>query len=153
MRQESLTAILHQDVKAAPSKRTAKQIAHIIGRDYQTFMSELSRQPNHKLGADLVLPIMLLTGSMEGLKYLAAGMNAVCVKLPSSESVRPVHRQCLTAVDQFGQLMRSMAQALEDDTITSRERDEIRSKGYDALAAIVTLLKAVDMDADEGILD
>ena len=116
MSQESLTAILHQDVKAAPSKRTAKEIA-----------------------------------SMEGLKYLAAGMNAVCVKLPSGESVRPVHRQCLAAVDQFGQLMRSMAQALEDDTITPRERNEIRSKGYDALAAIVTLLKVVDLDANEEL--
>ncbi|WP_298067850.1 phage regulatory CII family protein [uncultured Mailhella sp.] len=151
MSQESLTAILHQDVKAAPSKRTAKELASMVGRDYQTLMSELSRQPNHKLGADLVLPIMRLTGSMAGLKYLAAGMNAVCVKLPSGESVRPVHRQCLAAVDQFGQLMRSMAQALEDDTITPRERNEIRSKGYDALAAIVTLLKVVDLDANEEL--
>lgn len=78
MGQETLTSILHKNVKDAPSGMSAKEIAHAVGRDYQTLMSELSRQPNHKLGANLVLPLMKLTGSMEGLKYLAAGMNAVC---------------------------------------------------------------------------
>lgn len=148
---ESLVSILHRDVKEAPSGLTAKQIAAAVGRDYQTLMSELSRQPNHKLGANLVLPLMKLTGSMEGLKYLAAGMNAVCVVMPSQEGNHPVHRQCLSTVDEFGQLMRSMAQALEDGTITRTERDEIASSGYDALAAIVSLLKSVETHYEEPI--
>ena len=148
---ESLVSILHRAVKEAPSGLTAKQIAAAVGRDYQTLMSELSRQPNHKLGANLVLPLMKLTGSMEGLKYLAAGMNAVCVVMPSQEGNHPVHRQCLSTVDEFGQLMRSMAQALEDGTITRTERDEIASSGYDALAAIVSLLKSVETHYEEAI--
>ena len=98
---ESLVSILHRDVKEAPSGLTAKQIAAAVGRDYQTLMSELSRQPNHKLGANLVLPLMKLTGSMEELKYLAAGMNAVCVVMPSQEGNHPVHRQCLSTVDRL----------------------------------------------------
>lgn len=151
MRQENLTSILHRDVKAAPSGLSAKEIAHAVGRDYQTLMSELSRQPNHKLGANLVLPLMRLTGSMEGLKYLAAGMNAVCVVMPAQEGSHPVHRQCLSTVDEFGQLMRATAQALEDDTITRAERDEIASRGYDALAAIVSLLKSVENHSEEPI--
>lgn len=148
---ESLVSILHRAVKEAPSGLTAKQIAAAVGRDYQTLMSELSRQPNHKLGANLVLPLMKLTGSMEGLKYLAAGMNAVCVVMPSQEGNHPVHRQCLSTVDEFGQLMRTMAQALEDGTITRTERDEIASSGYDALAAIVSLLKSVETHYEEAI--
>ena len=94
---------------------------------------------------------MKLTGSMEGLKYLAAGMNAVCVVMPSQEGNHPVHRQCLSTVDEFGQLMRTMAQALEDGTITRTERDEIASSGYDALAAIVSLLKSVETHYEEAI--
>lgn len=41
----SITAILHELVKDAPSGLPAKFIAERIGRDYNTLMSELSRQP------------------------------------------------------------------------------------------------------------
>ena len=44
-----------------------------------------------------------------------------------------------------------MAQALEDGTITRTERDEIASSGYDALAAIVSLLKSVETHYEEAI--
>ena len=78
-------------------------------------------------------------------------MNAVCVVMPTQEGSHPVHRQCLSTVDEFGQLMRTMAQALEDGTITRAERDEIASRGYDALAAIVSLLKSVETHYEEAI--
>ena len=41
--------------------------------------------------------------------------------------------------------------ALEDGTITRTERDEIASSGYDALAAIVSLLKSVETHYEEAI--
>ena len=55
----SIVAVLHELVKKAPSGLTASTIASLVGRDYQTLMSELSRQPAHKLGADLVLPLLV----------------------------------------------------------------------------------------------
>lgn len=40
--------------------------------------------------------------------------------------------------------MGATAEALEDGTITAEERDAIAAKGYEALAAIVKLLKVVE---------
>ena len=126
----SITAILHELVKDAPSGLPAKFIAERIGRDYNTLMSELSRQPNHKLGA--------------------AEMGVVCVALPAaSGSGHPVHRQCMLAVEGFGKLMGTTANALEDGTITTDERDAIAAKGYEALASIVALLKAVEQGVEK----
>ncbi len=150
MKSISLTAILHELVKDAPSGLPAKFIAERIGRDYNTLMSELSRQPNHKLGADLVLPLMKLTGSIQPLDVMAAEMGVVCVALPSAGEGGHllVHRQCMVAVQEFGRLMGATADALEDGTITPAERDAIAAKGYEALAAIVALLKAVEQGVE-----
>ena len=147
----SITAILHELVKDAPSGLPAKFIADRIGRDYNTLMSELSRQPGHKLGADIVLPLMKLTGSIQPLKVMAAEMGVVCVALPvEGNGCHPVHRQCMVAVQEFGELMGTTADALEDSTITRTERDTIAAKGYEALASIVALLKAVEQDVNKS---
>ena len=146
----SVTAILHELVKDAPSGLPAKFIAERVGRDYNTLMSELSRQPGHKLGADLVLPLMKLAGSIQPLDVMASEMGVVCVALPSAGEGGHllVHRQCMVAVQEFGRLMGATADALEDGTITPAERDAIAAKGYEALAAIVALLKAVEQGVE-----
>ena len=141
----SITAILHELVKEAPSGLPAKFIAERVGREYNTLMSELSRQHGHKLGADLVLPLMKLTGSIQPLDVMAAEMGLVCVALPpAGEGCHLVHKQCMLAVQDFGKLMGETASALDDGTITPAERNAIAGKGYEALSAIVALLKAVD---------
>lgn len=141
----SIVAVLHELVKKAPSGLTAGTVASLLGRDYQTLMSELSRQPGHKLGADLVLPLMKLTGSHLPMDVMADELGMVCVSLPAPQGEEhPVHRQCMVAVQDFGALMGATAEALEDGTITVEERDAIAAKGYEALAAIVKLLKVVE---------
>ena len=77
----SLTAVLHELVKHAPSELTARTIAELAGKDYNTLMSELSRQPGHKLGADLLLPLMELTGSDAPLNFLARERGGVFVPM------------------------------------------------------------------------
>ncbi len=147
----SITAVLHELVKDAPSGLPAKFIAERVGREYNTLMSELSRQPGHKLGADLVLPLMKLTGSTQPLDLMAAEMGVVCVALPAAgEGDHVVHRQCMLAVQDFGRLMGTTADALADGTITPAERDTIAIKGYEALSAIVTLLRAVEQGVQKA---
>lgn len=141
----SIVAVLHELVKKAPSGLRASAIASLLGRDYQTLMSELSRQPAHKLGADVVLPLMKLTGSHLPLDVMAAELGLVCVCLPAAWTAdHPVHRQCMVAVEEFGKLMGATAAALDDGTIVPAERDAIATKGYEALTAIVTLLRVVE---------
>ena len=55
----------------------------------------------------------------------------------------------MLAVEGFGKLMGTTANALEDGTITTDERDAIAAKGYEALASIVALLKAVEQGVEK----
>lgn len=141
----SIVAVLHELVKKAPSGLTARTIASLLGRDYQTLMSELSRQPGHKLGADLALPLMKLTGSDLPLDVMAEARGGFFVRLPESEGEEhAVHRQCMAAVREFGELMQTVANALEDGTITQAERRAIAEVGYTATTGILTLLRVVE---------
>ena len=55
----SLAAVCHQMALRAPSGLDARTIADVAGyASYNTMMSELSRQPGHKLGADMLLALM-----------------------------------------------------------------------------------------------
>ena len=58
-----------------------KGIAERLGLNYQTFMSSVSGQPEHKLDADWLLPIMATTGSVEPLQFMAREMGGVFVKV------------------------------------------------------------------------
>lgn len=49
----SLAAVVHQMVLRAPSGLDTHTIADVAGySNYNTMMSEISRQPGHKLGAE-----------------------------------------------------------------------------------------------------
>ena len=67
----SLTAVVHGMVKAAPSGLDARTVADLVGKPYATLMSELSQQPGHKLGAELLLPLMDVCESDLPLVFLA----------------------------------------------------------------------------------
>lgn len=141
----SLAAVCHAAAKAAPSGLDAKSVAQFMGKPYQTLMSELSRQEGHKFGADLVLPLMDICGSDAPLHFLARQMGGVYVALPSNtNSEHPVHKQCMVAVAEFGELMGTVGKALEDGSITRAECEEVSRKGYEAIQAIAALQLAMD---------
>ncbi|UJX40403.1 transcriptional regulator [Desulfovibrio sp. JY] len=143
----SLTPILHALVKRAPSGIGAQTIANMLGWHYPTMMSELSGQPGHKCGVDRLLPVMDITDSDEPLHFLAREMGGVFVRLPSiDDGDDPVQQQCLVAVREFGELIAACADALADNTIKPDERIRIRREGYEAVAAIMALLKLVEAD-------
>lgn len=148
----SLTAVLHAVVKAAPSGISATTIANLLEnperpgtvKGYQTLMSELSRQPGHKLGADLVLPIMDLANSDEPLHFLARQRGGVFVKLPRvTGDGGPVQLAALKAVEEFGHLMAEVGADLADGKISREECDRITKEGQDAVTAIMSLLQLV----------
>lgn len=141
-----LSPILHQTVMRAPSGINAQSIADLLDWKYATMMSELSGQPGHKLGADRVLPLMEVTGSDAPLHFLARERSGVFIKLPplGLDGLAPVQRQCLVAVREFGELVASTAQALEDGTIAKEERAQILREGHEAVTAIMGLLKLIE---------
>jgi hypothetical protein len=141
----SLAEVLRQTVKRSASGIPAETVADLLGKPYATLMSELSGQPGHKLGADLVLPLMEITGSDAALHFLAREMGGAFVRLPqAAPGAEPVQRQCLIAVREFGELVGRTAQALADDRLTAQERREILREGHEAVTAIMALLRQVE---------
>ena len=74
----SVTALMQRVVKEARNGVPPKAVAHILGMEYGTFMAQLGRRSNHKLDADLLLPLMEITDSYAPLHLLAEAMGDFC---------------------------------------------------------------------------
>lgn len=150
-RYPSVTGLVRQVVKEAHNGVPPKAVAHILGMEYGTFMAQLGRRSNHKLDADLLLPLMEITDSYAPLHLLAEAMGGFFVPMP--DVMHPGHtvqRQCMASVKKFGDLMQRVAGALEDGTIDEDERREIVRCGYEAQTAILALLRVVEDAAEQG---
>jgi len=145
MNHPSLSAVLHAVVKKAPSGLTAETLCNLLGyKKYNTMMSELSDQPGHKLGANMVLPIMDLANSDEPVHFLARQRGGVFVKLPQVPGDGgPVQLAALKAVEEFGQLMAEVGADLADGKLTRDECDRITKEGQEAVTSIMCLLQTV----------
>ncbi len=140
-----LTPIMRQLVLHAPNKVPAKAVAAFLGRDYTTLLAEVGERSGHKAGVELMLPLMDVTGSDILLDVMADARGGFFVRMPeSADEEHAVHRQCMEAVREFGELMQTVARALEDGTITQEERKEIAEVGYRASTCILTLLRVVE---------
>lgn len=137
----SLTAVLHELVKHAPSELTARTIAELAGKDYNTLMSELSRQPGHKLGADLLLPLMELTDSNAPLNFLARERGGVFVPLRPDATAADLGPAILKSVREFGEYAAEAAQDIADGKIPADQLQRILKEGQEAAAAIVTFME------------
>lgn len=140
-----LTPIMRQLVLHAPNKVPAKAVAAFLGRDYTTLLAEVGERSGHKAGVELMLPLMDVTGSDILLEVMAEDRGGFFVRMPESpDEEHAVHRQCMEAVREFGELMQIVANALEDGTITQEERRAIAEVGYRATTGILTLLRVVE---------
>lgn len=137
----SLTAILHELVKHAPSGLTASTIAELLGKDYNTLMSGLSRQPGHKVGADLLLPLMELTGSDAPLNFLARERGGVFVPVRPNAGATDLGPAILSSVKEFGDYAAEAAQDIADGNIPAAQLARILKEGQEAATAIVTFME------------
>lgn len=140
-----LTAVLHALVKKAPSGLEAETIAPLLGYSrYSTMMSELSDQPGHKLGANMVLPVMEVTESDEPLHFLSRQRGGVFIKLPpAAPGDDPVQLAALKSVKEFGELMGEVGAGLASGDLSRDECDRITKEGQESITAIMGLLKLV----------
>lgn len=147
----SVTGLMQRVVKAARNGVPPKAVAHILGMEYGTLMAQLGRRSNHKLDADLLLPLMQITDSQAPLHLLAEAMGGFFVPMPDVRHPgHTVQRQCMTSVKTFGDLMQRVAGALEDGTIDEDERREIVRCGYETQTAILALMRIVEDAAAYG---
>lgn len=142
----SLAAVLHAAVKG--SALPTATIADLVGKPYATLMSELSGQPLHKLGADLVLPLLDATDNDAPLHMLARERGGVFIRVPDpGAGGHPLHEQVVAAVKEFGELMAELGGRLADGSISNEDRRAIAKEGYEAVASITALLRLVEESA------
>lgn len=142
----SFTAILHAMVKKAPSGLAVRDIADYVGKPYSTLISELSRQEGHKLGADLILPLMDACESDAPLVFLARERGGVFVRLPDAATspVAMLTTAALDSVREFGEFAAEVATDIADGDIPNDQLARIRKEGSEAIAAIAALLRIAE---------
>lgn len=140
-----LTAVLHALVKKAPSGLDAETIAPLLGYSrYFTMMSELSDQPGHKLGANMVLPIMEVTGSDEPMHFLARQRGGVFIKLPQvGPGDDPLQIAVMKSVKETGEFLTELGADLADGDLSKDDCDRIEKEAHEAATAIMALIKLV----------
>lgn len=139
----SLTAVLHQMVLRAPSGLDVRTIGELAGyKSYQTLMSELSRQPGHKLGADMLLALMDAARSDAPLVFLARERGGVFISLPDAASSGVDLVQALaTSIREYGEFATEVARSISDGVITADELARIEREGDEAVEAIISMKK------------
>ncbi len=148
----SLRAITHQMAKNAPSGITAKNLWEIVGyTNYQTMMSELSGQPGHKLGVDMLLPLMDAAESDAPVKFLAEEREGVFFKLPR---LLVAQNKCMTlqlahTLKETGEAATLAAAHIIDGVVTKDEFINFKKENREAIAALLALEKLME-EAVEG---
>lgn len=136
-----VTPILHADVKEAPSGLDAYVIADLVGKPYATLMSELSGQPGHKLAANLVLPLMLRTGSDRAMQFFARNLGGVYLASPQpAQSAESLLSGLAVSFKEFGEYAEVAAASIADGIVTASELGRIEKEGYEAVTAITAVI-------------
>ncbi len=93
-----------------------------------------------------LIPLIRATGDYSTLDYIERSLGRVAVALPENgaRSLRDVCRLSLKAVGEFGDLMREVEKSVKDDLVTDAEMGRVRVEGYQAVAAIMTLIRAME---------
>lgn len=138
----SLTAVVHRTVLRAPSGLDARTIAEVAGYNYNTMMSEISRQPGHKLGVDMLLPLMDAAESSAPLEFLARERGGVFLNLPApAEGSGDLVASLANSVKEFGEFAAETATSIADGDLPRDQLDRIQKEGHEAVEAIMAMMK------------
>ena len=138
----SLTAVAHQAALRPPSQINARTIADLVGKPYQTLMSELSGQPGHKFGADLLLPIMDATDSDAPLHFLARERGGVFLRMPDpAMEGGELANTLATSAREYAEFMQETAVSISDGQIPREQLDRLLKEGQEAVEAILAMMK------------
>lgn len=139
----SLRAVVHQMVLRAPSGLSAKTLWEPAGySNYNTMMSELSAQEKHKLGADMLLPLMDVCQSNAPVAFLARERGGVFIPLPQpAEGGAELVQMLARSIKEFGDFAAETAQDISDGDIPAEQLARIEREGDEAIEAIMRMKK------------
>lgn len=147
---EKLTRICHAAVKCAPSGLSAEAIADLLGVNYKTMMSGLAGAERHKFDADLLIPLIQVTGSDAPLKAIGRACGCVFFRMPDVvDDGSPLNQSMAQSIAQFGDMLTALGDAVADGVISRVEAQRINKEGHEALQAILQVLKVTERMANE----
>lgn len=116
----------------------ARDVAEAVGKKYPVLLNEMnSENDRHKLGADMLIPLMKACKSEAPLHYLSEKMGGVFIKLPEGKSCE---QDIIKVVKEFGELIATYGEAISDGNLSLEDKKAIRKEGHEALTAIQELL-------------
>lgn len=139
----SIVAVVHQMILNAPSGLATTDVAIFAGyTKYNTLMSEASRQPGHKLGVDMLLPLMDVCESDAPVISLARERGGVFLKLqqPAACGGELVESLAKT-IKEFGEYAASAAERIADGDVDPEEIVKIDRETNDVVTAILSFRK------------
>lgn len=140
-----LRELCRRAVKHAPNGLSAEAVAERVGMRYSTLLSQLSGHDAHKLGADLLVPIMVATGCRAPIRHMAAELGGVFMELPSVSARNDAVTQGLVAsVREFGEFAAQVAQSIDDGVIRQEELRRISADGMEAVTAILQVIRRAE---------
>ncbi|WP_432737441.1 phage regulatory CII family protein [Maridesulfovibrio sp. FT414] len=120
----------------------ARAVAARVNKKHHVLLNELnSENTSHKLGAELLIPLMKACGSDAPVHLLAAEMGGLFIKLPAENCSNTT---LVKAVKEFGELISVYGGAIEKDELTDEVKLQIRKEGQEAMTAIQELLCGLD---------
>ena len=140
-----LRELCRRAVKHAPNGLSAEAVAERVGMRYSTLLSQLSGHDAHKLGADLLVPIMVATGCRAPIRHMAAELGGVFMALPPVSARNDAVTQGLVAsVREFGEFAAQVAESIDDGVIRQEELRRIRADGMEAVTAILQVIRRAE---------
>jgi hypothetical protein len=132
-------------MQLAAQRHGVKRLAAHIGRGYQTLLNELNPDyVTHKLGADLILPIMHTTDDNSPLDWLARERGGVFVNLRGvaerlGDAPGAVAMQCVAATKEFGDVAHVVRDKIQNGGLLREDQQRLSREINECVAALLLL--------------
>lgn len=150
---QNLSDILREDVLRAPSGLPAKAVPTAVGCNYYSLMADLAGQNARKVSVNLLVPLMLATGSYRALDAAAQALGGVFVRVPAAVPQAALQgnllQGLLATVKEFGEFAAESSADIADGKLPPDQFARIRKEGQESLTAIVTFLELARIAHEE----
>lgn len=98
-----------------------------------------------RLPAKKIVPIVRATDDYSILDVMEYQVGRVAIKLPEAiPNLKTVQLNALKAASEFGGLMREVEMSCADGVLTEREKERICKEGWEAIEAIMQIVKGCE---------
>lgn len=121
----------------------ARNVAEAVGKLYPVLLNELNPgNDKHKLGADMLIPLMKACNNEAPMHYLAKSLSGVFIKLLPAQSNE---RNIIKVVKEFGEFVAEYGKGISDGSLSANDIAKINREGHEALTAIQELLYSINL--------